>query len=676
MDNKEKPEEKSPETQPKNNPAPAKNQKQRKGPKAAIIWLVILLGLGGLLLFRDSGASRKTDLNQTEFEQSLAAGKIVSATLVNESDNVFTVEGRIKLNGVDAKQAKDGTGYYRTRVIYSEKLNALLAHTSVKIDSNNNGLWNFLLMGILPVLLIIGVIYFISMRQMRMNGQGAMDFGKSKARMIPPDELNVKFDDIAGSDEAKEEIREIVEYLRDPIRFQLVGGKIPKGCLLVGNPGTGKTLMAKAVACEAGVPFFSISGSDFVEMFVGVGASRVRDMFSQARKNTPCLIFIDEIDAVGRSRFSGWGGGHDEREQTLNAMLVEMDGLESRNGVIVLAATNRPDVLDPALLRPGRFDRQVVMDLPDIAGRRQILEVHIKKIKAGNDIDLDVIARTTPGFSGADLANICNEAALLAARRGKEEVSQAELEEARDKVSYGTERRSRKITERERVLTAYHEAGHALVALHNEHCTPVHKVTIIPRGQAYLGATFTMPKEDVYTRSKLELEAEMAMTMGGRAAEELTMGDITTGASADIQHLTAIARRMVCMFGMTDVIGPTQVGDFSIHPHLRIDGPTPDQLAPETAREIDLEVRRLVNTALNEARKCLTDHRDELEKLAQALLERETLSIDEIDVLLGRKPAEAETPAEEVSAEETPETVTAENGDDSTGTAAAAEGNL
>ena len=662
MENEKQPENKSPEPQ---NKKPAK---QRRAPKAAIIWLVILLTLGGLLLFRDSGSSRKTDLNQTEFEQSLAAGKIVSAVLVNENDNVFTVEGRIKLTGIDSKNSKDGTGFYRSRVIYSEKLNTLLSKTSVKVGSNNNGLWNFLLMGILPVLLIVGVIYFISMRQMR-NGQGAMDFGKSKARMIPPDELNVKFDDIAGADEAKEEIQEIVEYLRDPIRFQLIGGKIPKGCLLVGNPGTGKTLMAKAVACEAGVPFFSISGSDFVEMFVGVGASRVRDMFNQARKHTPCLIFIDEIDAVGRSRFSGWGGGHDEREQTLNAMLVEMDGLESRNGVIVLAATNRPDVLDPALLRPGRFDRQVVMDLPDIAGRKQILEVHVKRIKVTDDIDLDVIARTTPGFSGADLANVCNEAALLAARRNKEAVSQAELEEARDKVNYGTERRSRKITERERVLTAYHEAGHALVALHDEHCTPVHKVTIIPRGQAYLGATFTMPKEDVYTRSKLELEAEMAMCMGGRAAEELTMGDITTGASADIQHLTAIARKMVCMFGMTDVIGPTQMGDFAVHPHLRIDGPTPDQLAPETAREIDLEIRRLVNTALEKARTCLTEHRDELEKLAQALLERETISIDEIDVLLGRKPApEAESPEAE--------TEIAENADDSDGTSAAAKADL
>jgi len=653
-------------------------------PRAAIVWLVILLGLGALLLFRDFGPSRKTDLNQSEFEQALSTGRIVTAVLVSENDGVFTVEGRMRLSGLppvgrDVKNSGSAgeTGYYRSRVIFSERLNALLGKTSVRVDSNNSGLWNFLMVGILPVLILVGVIYFISMRQMRMNGQGAMDFGKSKARMIPPDELNVKFDDIAGADEAKEEIQEIVEYLRDPIRFQLVGGKIPKGCLLVGEPGTGKTLMAKAVACEAGVPFFSISGSDFVEMFVGVGASRVRDMFSQARKNTPCLIFIDEIDAVGRSRFSGWGGGHDEREQTLNAMLVEMDGLESRNGVIVLAATNRPDVLDPALLRPGRFDRQVVMDLPDIAGRRKILDVHIKKIKAAEDVDLDVIARTTPGFSGADLANICNEAALLAARRGKESVSQAELEEARDKVSYGSERRSRKITDRERKLTAYHEAGHALVALHDEHCTPVHKVTIIPRGQAYLGATFTMPKEDVYTKSKLELEAEMAMCMGGRAAEELVMGDITTGASADIQHLTEIAKRMVCIFGMTDIIGPAKVGDFSVHPHLRIDGPVPDQLAPETAREIDLEIRRLVNTALDKARACLTEHRDELEKLAQALLERETLSIDEIDILLGRKtadpeePAEPEDPAGDAAApaagERDPQVT--ENGNDTSGTA-------
>ena len=615
-----------------------KRQSTGGSSKAALVWLIVALIIGGLLLFKNTHRSSVDMLKQSDFEDLLKKNQIKSAVIVNDSENIYDIEGKYEQE--NDKNQRD----YRTKVIYSPRLAELLKDTSVEVKSNNAGFWHVFWVGIVPVLLIGGLIYFISMRQMRMTGHGAMDFGKSRARMIPPEELNVKFDDIAGADEAKEEITELVEYLKDPIRFQLVGGKIPKGCLLVGEPGTGKTLMAKAVACEAGVPFFSISGSDFVEMFVGVGASRVRDMFDQARKHMPCLIFIDEIDAVGRSRFSGWGGGHDEREQTLNAMLVEMDGLESRAGVIVLAATNRPDVLDPALLRPGRFDRQVVMDLPDINGRRKILDVHIKNVRVTADIDLDVIARTTPGFSGADLANLCNEAALLAARRNLEAVSQSELEEARDKVSYGSERRSRKITERERKLTAWHEAGHALVALHNENCTPIHKVTIIPRGKAYLGATFTMPKEDVYTKSKRELEAAMAMAMGGRAAEELAFGDITTGASADIQHLTDIARHMVCIYGMSDKIGPTKVGDFSIHPHLRIDGPTPDQLAPETAREIDLEVRRLIETALAAARECLSTHRDELDKLAEALLERETLDVSEINTLLGLDPSPAPTP--------------------------------
>ena len=633
---------------PKNNPPPEPPRRNLRtepprASRAALVWLLILLGLGGMLMFKGYGPGKLKEISQSEFEVLLRDKQVASATLVGDTDSIYTVEGQLvakTTTGAGGKSIQQPPVPFRTRIIYSNRISELLENTRFKVEPNNAAFWNFLLVGILPVLIIVGAIYFFSARQMRMNGgRGALDFGKSKARMIPPDELKVKFDDIAGADEAKEEIQEIVEFLKDPIRFQLIGGRIPKGCLLVGEPGTGKTLMAKAVACEAGVPFFSISGSDFVEMFVGVGASRVRDMFEQARRNTPCLIFIDEIDAVGRSRFSGWGGGHDEREQTLNAMLVEMDGLESRNGVIVLAATNRPDVLDPALLRPGRFDRQVVMDLPDIVGRRKILDVHIARIKVDNSINLDVLARTTPGFSGADLANICNEAALLAARRGREAVSQADLEEARDKVSYGSERRSRKITDRERRLTAYHEAGHTLVALHNEHCTPIHKVTIIPRGQAYLGATFTMPKEDVYTRSKLELEAEMAMTMGGRAAEELIFGDITTGATADIAQLTSIARKMVCLFGMTDKIGPAKVWDFSVHPHLRIDGPQPDPISPETAREIDLEVRRLVNTALETARQCLNTHRDELVKLAEALLARETLSVDEVNELLGLKVA-------------------------------------
>ena len=638
MSDKEKPSPKA------DNPQPGKPKRPTPPPnsKAALIWLIVLLILGGLLMFKNYAPEEMKNLNQSEFEQLLTEKRVVSAVVTNDSDRIFDIEGKYLPNADSANGNSAAAAPYRTKVIYSDRLATLLENTEVRVKSNNAGFWHVFWVGIAPVLLIGALIYFISMRQMRMSGRSALDFGRSKARMIPPDELNVKFDDIAGADEAKVEITELVEYLKDPLRFQLVGGKIPKGCLLVGEPGTGKTLMAKAVACEAGVPFFSISGSDFVEMFVGVGASRVRDMFEQARKHTPCLIFIDEIDAVGRSRFSGWGGGHDEREQTLNAMLVEMDGLESRTGVIVLAATNRPDVLDPALLRPGRFDRQVVMDLPDINGRRKILDVHIRKIRTDEKIDLDVIARTTPGFSGADLANICNEAALLAARHNRETVSQAELEEARDKVSYGSERRSRKITDRERRLTAWHEAGHALMALYNEHCTPLHKVTIIPRGQAYLGATFTMPKEDVYTKSKLELEAEMAMTMGGRAAEELVFGDITTGASADIQHLTGIARHMVCVYGMSDRIGPVKVGDFSIHPHLRIDGPPPEQLSPETAREIDLEVRRLVTEAIEAARKCLREHRNDLDSLAQALLERETLSIDEIRALLGIAPAAAD----------------------------------
>ena len=671
-ENKNKKEEKSPEN---NRPAP---REAVRSPKAALVWLIIMLVIGSLFLFKGFGAGEKRDISQSQFESMLKSKLIDTAVLVSEGDNVFTVEGLIK-NVQPAGQKADKKAdkkaprqnRYRTRVIYTDNLDTLLGFTNVQIDSNNAGLWNFLLFALLPVVVIVGMIYFFSARQMRMGGNGAMEFGKSRARMIPPNELNVHFDDIAGADEAKEEISEIVEFLKDPLRFQLVGGKIPRGCLLVGNPGTGKTLMAKAVACEAGVPFFSISGSDFVEMFVGVGASRVRDMFDQARKNTPCLIFIDEIDAVGRSRFSGWGGGHDEREQTLNAMLVEMDGLESRSGVIVLAATNRPDVLDPALLRPGRFDRQVVMDLPDIKGRKQILSVHVKKIVADESVDLDVIARTTPGFSGADLANLCNEAALLAARRGKEAVSESEMEEARDKVSYGTERRSRKLTEHDRELTAVHEAGHTLVALYNEKCTPVHKVTIIPRGQAYLGATFTMPKEDVYSRSKGELIAEMAMTMGGRAAEELLMQDISTGASADIRMLSGMARQMVCVYGMSEKIGPWKCADMTVHPHLRIDGPTPEEVSPETQKEIDLEIRRLVNNALDDARKCLNEHKAELRKLADALLEKETMSVDEIRELLNIPgPEDPAGSTETAGAAETTETAESNCADGSNGTAA------
>ncbi len=678
---------------------------QRNG-RAALVWLIIFILLGTLVLFRGFNPTRITEFDQTEFEAKLAAGDIKTAVVTSENERVLSIEGKyytfalpaaksapeaenkkseatpqpaaatakhvvenavsdeLPKTEVALQPAAKPTGarteaQYSTRVIYTEKLADLLSKTQLKVESGKDTWWA-LIISLLPVILILGAIYFFTARQMRAAGRGAMDFGKSRARMIPPDELHIKFDDIAGADEAKEEIREIVEFLRDPLRFQLVGGRIPKGCLLVGPPGTGKTLMAKAVACEAGVPFFSISGSDFVEMFVGVGASRVRDMFEQARKNTPSLLFIDEIDAVGRSRFSGWGGGHDEREQTLNAMLVEMDGLESRSGVIVLAATNRPDVLDPALLRPGRFDRQIVMDLPDIVGRRKILDVHAKNIKVDSTVDLDVIARTTPGFSGADLANLCNEAALLAARYNREAVTGKDMEEARDKVCYGRERRSRRIIERERRLTAYHEAGHALVAIHSPHATPVHKVTIIPRGQAYLGATFMMPKEDVYTHSRLEMLDEMAVSMGGRVAEELVFGDITTGAAGDIDHLTHMARAMACIYGMTDVLGPIRYSDMSAHPHVRIDSPPPDLFAPETMREIDLEIRKLVTGAHERARILLTAKRDELEKLAAALLEKETLSIDEINVLLNLNPPPPEITTDVVVAPD----ATAEKGCD------------
>jgi cell division protease FtsH len=624
--------------------------------RAALVWVAILIVISVLLLYRGMNPGKVVTFTQSEFSTRLEAGDIITAAVSYETDRVMNITGTCYSHPAAANPSSGGAAttavvvgerveqHYVTRAVYSEKFNELLYEkTAVKVESSKDPWWTILL-NLLPMILLVAIIYFFISRQIRNAGRGAMDFGKSKARMIPPDELHTKFEDIAGADEAKEEIQEIVEFLKDPLKFQLLGGRIPKGCLLVGAPGTGKTLLAKAVACEAGVPFFSISGSDFVEMFVGVGASRVRDMFEQARKNTPALIFIDEIDAVGRSRFSGWGGGHDEREQTLNAMLVEMDGLESRCGVIVLAATNRPDVLDPALLRPGRFDRQVVMDLPDIAGRRKILDVHAKNIKLSPDVDLDTVARTTPGFSGADLANLCNEAALLAARYNREMVVQADMEEARDKVRYGRERRSRRIIERERRLTAYHEAGHTLVALHSEHAVPVHKVTIIPRGQSYLGATFMMPKEDTYTRSKLEILDDMAMSMGGRAAEELVFGDITTGAVGDIEHLTQTAKAMVCIYGMTS-LGPIKYMDMRDHPHVRIDMAPQDAVSPETAREIDMAIRELVNQAHDRALTILREHRDQLEKLAMELLEKETLALEEIQQLLGMATPEIEVAA-------------------------------
>ena len=635
------------------------NVKVFRIPGALIFWILLLAVFAGMYFWKSSGSQPVVQWDQTTFEQRIA--DVRQAKVVPEEDNMLYIEGEYNLNEAELKKnaAKNNdakTGKFRTRVLKNNNIDNKLQQINVSIQPKDNWFTSLVSL-VLPILIIGIIIYILFSRQIKMANRQATQFGKSRARMILPGDLKVKFADVAGADEAKEEIQEIVEYLKDPLKFKLLGGKIPRGCLLVGPPGTGKTMLAKAVACEAGVPFFSISGSDFVEMFVGVGASRVRDMFDHARRNTPCLIFIDEIDAVGRSRFSGMGGGHDEREQTLNAMLVEMDGLENRSDVIVLAATNRPDVLDPALLRPGRFDRQVVLDLPDIKGRRQILDVHAKNVRLGDNVNLDTIAQSTPGFSGADLANLCNEAALLAARYSRDSITQADMEEARDKVCFGRERRSRKISERERKLTAYHESGHALVGLHCEHTDPLHKITIIPRGQSYLGATFSIPKEDVYTKSKLELLDQMAMTLGGRAAEEIIFGDITTGAGQDIEVVTRLARMMVCAYGMNDKIGPIKYGDFRSHVHIRYDAPPVHESSEATAREIDIEVKKLIDDAHQRALTILKEHSDELEKLAQTLLEKETISAAEVDVLLGR--VQAETPAEDANDDTAAEAVAA-----------------
>ena len=480
------------------------------------------------------------------------------------------------------------------------------------------------LLGFMPIALFLLILYFFFRQQIRMAGKGALNFGKSKARMLARDKNKITFKDVAGVEEAKEEVTEIVEFLRDPKKFQKLGGRIPKGVLMVGPPGTGKTLLARAIAGEADVPFFSISGSDFVEMFVGVGASRVRDMFEQGKKSAPCLIFIDEIDAVGRHRGHGLGGGHDEREQTLNALLVEMDGFDTQEGVIIIAATNRPDVLDPALLRPGRFDRQITVALPDVKGREEILRVHSKKVKLADDVDLSVIARGTPGYSGAELANVINEAALLAARKGLKAISLPELEEARDKVRWGRERRSLAISEKEKENTAYHEAGHALLNLLLEHTDPLHKVTIIPRGRA-LGVTMMLPEEDKFNTRKKELIDDLCVTMGGRVAEELIFGDVTSGASGDIRMATWYARKMVCQWGVSEKLGMVEYGEHEDYVFLGRDLGRPRDYSEATAQEIDREVKKLCDDAYERAKALITTHRDKLEAIAKALLEFETL---------------------------------------------------
>jgi len=489
-----------------------------------------------------------------------------------------------------------------------------------------------------PMLLLIGVWVFF-MRQMQGGGKGgAMGFGKSKAKLLNQDSSRATFEDVAGCDEAKQEVTEVIEFLRDPSKFTRLGGKIPKGMLLVGPPGTGKTLLARAIAGEADVPFFSISGSDFVEMFVGVGASRVRDMFEQAKKHAPCIIFVDEIDAMGRHRGAGIGGGNDEREQTLNQMLVEMDGFESNEGVILVAATNRPDVLDPALLRPGRFDRQVVVPRPDLLGREQILKVHMRKVPLSSDVNAKELARGTPGFSGADLANLVNEAALNAARYDRDKVTRADFETAKDKVMMGTERRSMIISDDQKETTAYHEAGHTLVAKHLKTADPVHKVSIIPRGQA-LGITMQMPEEDRFNHDKEYLRDQIAIMMGGRLGEELVLGQMTTGASNDFERATQLARNMVTQWGMSDELGPMVYGEREHEPFLGREITRQTNISEETARKIDAVVRKLIEDNYDRAKQILTKHMDQLHLLAKALIKYETLDTTDIDrVMAGKEP--------------------------------------
>jgi cell division protease FtsH len=523
--------------------------------------------------------------------------------------------------------------------------------TASPVDENVPSLFS-VIVSWFPMLLLIGVWIFF-MRQMQGGGGRAMGFGKSRARLLTEKVGRITFEDVAGIDEAKQELEEIVEYLKDPQKFQRLGGKIPKGVLLVGPPGTGKTLLARAIAGEANVPFFTISGSDFVEMFVGVGASRVRDMFEQGKKNAPCIIFIDEIDAVGRHRGAGLGGGNDEREQTLNQLLVEMDGFEANEGVILIAATNRPDVLDPALLRPGRFDRQVVVPNPDVVGREKILKVHMRKVPLATDVDPKIIARGTPGFSGADLANLVNEAALMAARRGKRAVAMNEFEQAKDKVMMGAERRSMVMTEEEKTLTAYHEAGHALCMLFAEAHEPLHKVTIIPRGRA-LGVTMFLPERDKYSQSKQEIKAMMTSLFGGRVAEELIFGEdkVTTGAADDIRRATNLARRMVTEFGFSDKLGPLRYSENEEEVFLGHSVTQRKNVSDATAKVIDDEIRRIVDEGEQTARGILTGHLDELHLLAKGLLEYETLSADEIRRLINGERIVRETAASSSAAEE------------------------
>ena len=587
--------------------------------KNLMLWAAISLVMVVLfnLFNQPQGANAK--LSYSDFMQKVNAGDVLS----------------VKIQGHKITGVLTGGGKFLTYVPEDPSLVGTLMQKKVEVmaEPDEESPWYMtLLVSWFPMLLLVGVWIFF-MRQMQNGGGRAMSFGRSRARMISQEQTRVTFDDVAGVDEAKEELSEVVQFLSDPKKFTRLGGRIPKGVLLVGSPGTGKTLLARAVAGEAGVPFFSISGSDFVEMFVGVGAARVRDLFLQGKKNAPCLIFIDEIDAVGRQRGAGLGGGHDEREQTLNQLLVEMDGFESNEGVILIAATNRPDVLDPALLRPGRFDRQVVVPTPDVRGRLRILEVHTRRSPLSPDVNLDLLARGTPGFSGADLENLVNEAALQAAKVNKDRVDMVDFEQAKDKVLMGKERRSLILSDEEKRTTAYHEGGHALVAKKLPGTDPVHKVSIIPRGMA-LGITMQLPTDDRHNYSRDFLQNNLAVLMGGRVAEELVLHQMTTGAGNDIERATTMARKMVCSWGMSEVLGPLSYGERDDEIFLGKDLVHHKNFSEETSRQIDAEVRKIVEEAYNRARSILEKETDALESIAKALLERETITGDEIDRLL------------------------------------------
>ncbi len=592
--------------------------------RGLILFALAIALIGGAWAVNKNGVGRVRDLSINDLLAEIDAGHVdkTSVELVTEQGSATDYIKGTLIDPADAVKTP-----FRTTINlqFNKKLQQDLLDRDIRPkETSDTNLLASALLGFLPIALFLLVLYFFFRQQIRMAGKGALNFGKSKAKMLARDKNKITFKEVAGVEEAKEEVEEIVDFLKDPKKFQKLGGRIPKGVLMIGPPGTGKTLLARAIAGEADVPFFSISGSDFVEMFVGVGASRVRDMFEQGKKSAPCIIFIDEIDAVGRHRGHGMGGGHDEREQTLNALLVEMDGFDTQEGVIIIAATNRPDVLDPALLRPGRFDRQITVNLPDVKGREEILKVHSKKVKIAEGTDLAVVARGTPGYSGAELANVINEAALLAARKGLKVISLPQLEEARDKVRWGRERRSLAISEKEKENTAYHEAGHALLLEMLEHTEPLHKVTIIPRGPS-LGSTMWLPEEDKYNMRKKELIDSLCVTMGGRVAEEIIFGDVTSGARGDIKQATGMARKMVCEWGMSEKLGMVEYGEHDDYVFLGRELSKARDYSEATAQEIDREVRKLCDDAYARAKELLSKHRDRLETIAKALLEFETL---------------------------------------------------